>query len=153
MNDVALRPVAPDDQEFLARVYASTREVELEPVPWSAEEKRAFLAHQFHAQSVHYERHYSHASFDVILVDGEAAGRLIVTRSEQGVHVVDVALLAEHRGRGIGTRLLRDLMTEAGERPLSIYVESGNPARSLYSRLGFDVVSEHGPYLLMERQP
>jgi ribosomal protein S18 acetylase RimI-like enzyme len=152
MSDVALRPVAPEDRDFLERVYASTRAVELEPVPWSAEEKRAFLAGQFHAQSVHYERHYADASFDVILVGGEPAGRLIVTRSPDRMHVVDIALLDEHRGRGVGSGLLWELIAEAGERPLSINVEVMNPARSLYDRLGFVPVSEQGIHILMERR-
>jgi ribosomal protein S18 acetylase RimI-like enzyme len=150
VSDVALRPVVPADSAFLERVYASTRAVELEPVPWTAEQKAAFVAQQFHAQSVHYERHYVHASFDVILVGGEPAGRLIVTRSPEGVHVVDIALLDEHRGRGIGTGLLRGLMAEAGDRPLSVYVEVMNPARSLYDRLGFVAAGEEGVYVRME---
>jgi ribosomal protein S18 acetylase RimI-like enzyme len=153
MSDVALRPVAPEDRGFLERVYASTRAVELEPVPWSAEQKAAFLAQQFQAQSVHYERHYARASFDVVLVGGEPAGRLIVTRSPEAVHVVDIALLDEHRGHGVGTALLRELIAEAGERPLSIYVEVSNPARSLYDRLGFVPVGEQGIHVLMERRP
>jgi ribosomal protein S18 acetylase RimI-like enzyme len=151
MTDVALRPAVPEDQAFLARVYAGTRDVELEPLPWSGEQKAAFLAQQFAAQSAHYERHYAHATFDVVLVDGEPAGRLIVTRSEAAVHVVDIALLPEHRRRGIGTRLLGALIAEAGDRPLTIHVELGNPARSLYERLGFVPVSEHGIHVLMER--
>jgi ribosomal protein S18 acetylase RimI-like enzyme len=153
MTDVALRPAAPEDHGFLERVYASTRAVELEPVPWSAEQKAAFIAQQFHAQSVHYERHYADASFDVILVGGEPVGRLIVTRSPERMHVVDIALLDEQRGRGVGTELLRGLIAEAGERPLSIHVELMNPARSLYDRLGFVPVGEHGIHLLMERRP
>jgi ribosomal protein S18 acetylase RimI-like enzyme len=152
MSDVALRPAGPEDRRFLERVYASTRAVELEPVPWTAQQKAAFIAAQFHAQSVHYERHYAHASFDVVLVGGEPAGRLIVTRSPEAMHVVDIALLDEHRGRGVGTGLLRDLIAEAGERPLSIYVELMNPARSLYDRLGFVGVGEHGVHVLMERR-
>jgi ribosomal protein S18 acetylase RimI-like enzyme len=153
MSDVALRPVVPEDQAFLARVYASTRDVELEPMPWTAQEKAAFLAQQFAAQSVHYERHYADASFDVILVEGEPAGRLIITRSETALHVVDIALLPEHRGRGIGSGLLQAAIAEAGERLVSIHVEVTNRARSLYARLGFVSVTEHGPYLQMERRP
>jgi ribosomal protein S18 acetylase RimI-like enzyme len=120
-------------------------------VPWTVEQKAAFIAQQFHAQSVHYERHYPDASFDVILVGGEPAGRLIVTRSPEALHVVDIALLDEHRGRGVGSGLLRELIAEAGERPVSIYVEVNNPARSLYERLGFVQEGEDGIHLLMRR--
>jgi ribosomal protein S18 acetylase RimI-like enzyme len=150
VSGVALRPVAPSDSAFLEHVYASTRAVELEPMPWTAEQKAAFIAQQFHAQTVHYERHYADASFHVVLVDGEPAGRLIVTRSPERLHIVDIALLGEHRGRGVGTGLLRDLIAEAGERPVSIHVELTNPARSLYERLGFVADGEDGVYMLMK---
>lgn len=153
MNEIALRPVVPEDRPFLLRVYAGTRDVELEPVPWTGEQKAAFLAQQFAAQTADYERRHGDASFDVILVAGVPAGRLIVTRSETAMHVVDIALLPEHRGHGIGTRLLRELIAEAGSRPLSIHVEIMNPARALYDRLGFVPVSEHGMHVLMERRP
>jgi ribosomal protein S18 acetylase RimI-like enzyme len=153
MSGVALRPVVPSDSAFLERVYASTRTVELEPVPWPAEQRAAFIAQQFHAQSVHYERHYADASFDVILVDGAPAGRLIVERSPERLHIVDIALLDEYRGRGVGTGLLRELIAEAGERPVSIYVALTNRARSLYERLGFVAGGDgDGVYLLMERR-
>jgi len=47
---LALRPAGPEDIAFLFRVYASTRTEELAPVPWSDEQKRAFLAMQFDLQ-------------------------------------------------------------------------------------------------------
>jgi ribosomal protein S18 acetylase RimI-like enzyme len=152
---IALRPAADADREFLGRVYASTRDEELSRVPFTAEQRDAFLAQQFHAQSAHYEAHHPGASFDVVLVGGEPAGRLIVDREEDAVHIVDIALLPAHRGRGTGTRLLADVLAEADERgvPARIYVEHGNPARRLYDRLGFEPVSEHGPYLLLSRPP
>jgi len=58
-----------------------------------------------------------------------------------------------YRGRGIGAGLLRRLVEEAQDsgRKLSIHVEVNNPARTLYDRLGFRPVGEHGVYLLMER--
>lgn len=61
------------------------RELELTAVGWTAEEKRAFLAQQFAAQHAYYHEHYQQTSFDVVLVDGVAAGRLYVARWEAEV--------------------------------------------------------------------
>jgi ribosomal protein S18 acetylase RimI-like enzyme len=152
---VALRPVVPDDEPFLRRVYSGTREEELAPLPWTAEQKAAFVAHQFAAQTDHYAKHYKGMSSNVILVDGQPAGRLLVARWSEEIRIVDIALLPETRGRGAGTTLLRDLIAEAaavGKR-LSIHVEVNNPAMSLYDRLGFRPVGDAGVYLLMELDP
>lgn len=152
---VSLRPVAPEDGRFLAGVYASTRAEELAPVPWTDEQKAAFLAQQFAAQTAHYAEHYTGMSSHVIVVDDAPAGRLLVARWEREIRIVDIALLPEFRGRGAGTRLLRDLMDEAraaGKR-LSIHVEVSNPAMTLYRRLGFRPVDEVGVYLRMEWDP
>ena len=94
-------------------------------------------------------------SFDVVLMDGEPGGRLYVHRGESEIRIVDIALLPEHRGDGIGTALLRDLLNEAdaaGKR-LTIHVERMNPALRLYDRLGFTVAEDKGAYLLLERLP
>jgi ribosomal protein S18 acetylase RimI-like enzyme len=153
--DVALRPVKPGDEAFLYRVYASTRGAELALVDWSEAQKAAFLRQQFDAQSSYYREHYPEAAFDVILSDGRPVGRLYVARWPEEIRIVDVALLPEHRGLGIGTRLLRDLISEseASGKPLSIHVERFNPALRLYERLGFRKKADRGVYLLMERSP
>jgi ribosomal protein S18 acetylase RimI-like enzyme len=115
----------------------------------------AFVEHQFTAQSRHYES-YEDTSYDLVLVDGEPAGRLIFARWPEDLRVVDIALLPEHRGRGIGGSLMRALIEEADERGVktSIHVERFNPAQRLYARLGFRAVAEAGGvYLLLERPP
>jgi hypothetical protein len=48
--DLTLRPIQKDDEEFLGRVYASTRTEELAPLAWSEDEKAAFLRSQSAAQ-------------------------------------------------------------------------------------------------------
>ena len=152
---VALRPVREDDEGFLERVYASTRAEELARVPWSDEQKAAFVAMQFAAQSAHYAQHYTGMSSDVILVDGEPAGRLLVARWREEIRIVDIALLPAFRGRGAGSRLLGDLMDEATQtaRPLSIHVERDNRALALYERLGFRPAGETGVHLRMQWDP
>ncbi|HEX2740032.1 MAG TPA: GNAT family N-acetyltransferase [Rubrobacter sp.] len=153
--DLKLRPVEPGDEAFLYRVYASTREEELARTGWDETQKAAFLRMQFDAQSSYYEEHYRGAEFSVILSGGHPAGRLYVARLREEIRIVDIALLPGHRGMGIGTRLLNDLISEseASGQFLSIHVERFNPALRLYERLGFRAVEDKGVYLLMERPP
>ena len=153
--DVELRPIEPGDEEFLYRVYASTRQEELAQTGWDEAHKESFLRMQFDAQSRYYREHYTEAKFSVILADGRPAGRLYVARWPEEIRIVDIALLPEYRGAGIGTSLLRELFSESEEsgKPLSIHVERFNPALRLYERLGFRKVADKGVYILMERSP
>ncbi|HYL05748.1 MAG TPA: GNAT family N-acetyltransferase [Thermoanaerobaculia bacterium] len=149
---VACRAVAPGDEELLYRIYASTRVEELAPVPWTAAQKEAFLRMQFRAQSEDYAANYPDAAFQVLLVDGTPAGRLYVDRRGDEVRIIDIALLPEHRGAGIGGALLRGLLAEAAAagKPVRIHVERMNPALRLYDRLGFRRTGDDGIYYLME---
>jgi ribosomal protein S18 acetylase RimI-like enzyme len=124
-------------------------------VPWDDAQKDAFLRMQFDAQDAWWHEHYSGASFDVILVDGEPAGRLYVRRGATDIRIVDIALLPEHRGNGVGSALIRDLLAEAdaAEKCVTIHVERMNPALRLYERLGFAVAEDKGVYLFLERRP
>jgi ribosomal protein S18 acetylase RimI-like enzyme len=152
VKSLSLRPTTREDESFLARLYASTREPELAQTNWSDEQKAMFCRMQFNAQTADYQRNYPDASFQIIERNGEAAGRLLVLRTDEKIHVIDIALLPEHRGAGIGTKFLRELQEEAkaAGKKLSIHVEQFNPARRLYERLGFKQVEEKGVYLLMQ---
>ena len=137
-------------------MYASTRAEEVEQVEaWSGEERESFLRHQFELQHVEYHRRHPGAAYEVVLVDGEPAGRLYVRRDPDAVHIMDIALLPEFRGRGHGEAMLRELADEAvgSGRCVRIFVERENRAQSLYRRLGFEPVREEGVYLLMEWWP
>lgn len=149
---VTFRSIAPEDEPFLRRVYASTRLEELAPLAWSAEQQRAFLDQQFDAQHRHYQQYYADAEFLVILHDAQPIGRLYVARWPEQIVLIDIALLPEYRGAGIGTRLLRGLLDEAAAagKPVRIHVEKFNPALRLYQRLGFYPIEDQGVYWYME---
>ncbi len=155
-NGITLRPQMDADREFLAGLYAGTREEELKQTDWTDVLKRQFCRSQFDAQCDHYAQHYPDASFDVIERDGVPVGRLYVYRSDpHDIRIVDISLVAEARGTGLGTELLLEIMreSEAAGKSLSIHVERFNPALRLYKRLGFEHVDEHGVYYLMRWTP
>jgi ribosomal protein S18 acetylase RimI-like enzyme len=150
-----LRAAGPGDAELLYQIYANTREDELAVVPWDAPAKEAFLRMQFAAQDRHYHATFPNASYDLIVSGEEVLGRLYVDRGEAAWLVLDIALLPEHRGQGIGARLLTDVLAEAGAaaKPVQIHVERFNPAQRLYDRLGFRQIADEGVYLRLEWNP
>lgn len=151
--DVKLRPATPDDHEFMAALYASTRHEELRDTGWPEAQKTAFLRMQFEAQSRHYDEHYAGAERNLVVLDGEPVGRFWIYRMPSEIRIVDIALLPDARNRGIGKSLLDGLIAEANREraKVTIHVERFNPAMRLYERLGFRKVKEVGPYDFMER--
>ena len=152
---IALREAGPGDEAHLLAVYGGTREDELAMTDWDDAQKRAFVEQQFRAQDTYYRANYANASYQVILVDEQPAGRLYVARWPDEIRIMDIALLKAYRGRGVGGRLLADLQAEAASegKPLRIHVERFNPALSLYVRLGFRLVEDKGVYLFLEWSP
>ena len=151
-----LRPLLAQDEDFSFQVYASTRAAEMNLVDWGPEQKAAFLRMQFNAQRQHYHLHYPQALWQVIEQQGQGIGRLITDDSHEELFLLmDIALLPEYCGRGIGSAIMLDLLRAAGlaHKTVSLHVEPNNPALNLYQRLGFVVCNQSGFYLEMRCPP
>jgi ribosomal protein S18 acetylase RimI-like enzyme len=86
---------------------------------------------------------------------GAPAGRLYLEARVTQIHMVDIALLPELRGAGVGSTILQaviDLAAAEGK-GVGIFVERFNPALRLYQRFGFSEIADSGVYLEMERVP
>jgi GNAT superfamily N-acetyltransferase len=152
-SKVTLRAVAPEDEEFLLSLYASTRAEELSQVEWGEGQRESFLRMQFEAQRGQYEARFPDAEYDVVLLDGRPAGRVWVGRTPEQIRLLDIALLPEAQNRGVGTALLRALIAEAraSGKKLRHMVFVLNPdATRFYERLGFVPIEEFGAYVHME---
>ncbi|HEX8747874.1 MAG TPA: GNAT family N-acetyltransferase [Pyrinomonadaceae bacterium] len=154
---VRLRPVTPEDEETLLKIYASTREEEMRlATGWTDEQKEMFLRWQLQMQRSDYEGRFPQADYQLILFDGEPAGRLWVARTAEQIRLLDIAILPEFQNRKIGTYLLRKLIeeSEATATPLRHMIYKLNTeARRFYERLGFRLKEDEHMYLLMERHP
>ena len=153
--NISLRPFSPDNQDFLFKLYASTREHELSAFAWPPAQQEAFLRMQFNAQQQWYATAFATADHQLIFVDEKPAGRILVFRDTDALRLVDIALLSEYRNRGIGTQLLRGLISESEKDrlPVRLQVLKSNPAFRVYQRLGFVTTGEDSMYYQMERKP
>jgi ribosomal protein S18 acetylase RimI-like enzyme len=152
---ITLRPATEADYAFLRFLYGSTREEEMTHFPFSDEQKASFLDQQFAAQYEHYRVHYPTCERNIIEQNGRPVGRFWIDEWKDQIRLVDIALLPEARGSGMGSKLLGDVLARgtATGKPVTIHVEAFNPALRLYRRLGFEHVDTNGVYYLMKWTP
>ena len=154
--NVTLRPVTQADDQFLLELYRSTRADELGQVEWEEGQKELFVRWQFDMQRREYDARFPAARYQLILIDGDLAGRIWVGEDEEQIRLLDIALLPQFQKRGAGTILLKRLMKEAASaRKLlrhMVFVLN-NDAHRFYERLGFVVIEDLGAYKHMEWRP
>jgi ribosomal protein S18 acetylase RimI-like enzyme len=140
------------DINLLYCLYATTREKDLALTDWSDEQKTLFTKQQFHAQHTYYHQQWPSAAYDIVELHGQPIGRIYVDL-RRAVHIMEITLFPEFRGRGLGTALIENVIGLANERQqdTQLFVESWNPAQRLYARLGFVFTEDHEVYQLLTR--
>lgn len=154
MPAVECRTSSEQDQPFLFALFCDVRAPEFALADLPPPALEALLKMQFQAQASSYALRFPLAR-DVLLWSGqERIGRMLVDRGD-AIHLINIGLTAAHRGRGIGTVLLRSLLDEARDQHLVVKLEvrHGNPALRLYQRLGFAVTGDNGMDIAMECRP
>lgn len=148
-----LRPVSSSDEPFLVELYASTRAEEMALVPWSGEQKQAFLQMQFEAQDRCYRERYPNASFDLIKLNDSPVGRLYVAELSDEIRIIDLTFLPAHFDPQLFEALIEEILQKAERigKSVRIHLENYNPQTEIFVRLGFRKIGEHGIYFLWQR--
>lgn len=144
-HDLRVRPAASGDREFLFAVRrAALRAYVDQTSGWDDAEQRAIA-----------DREFGGLPYAVVEERGRPVGYVCVLHESEWDFVEEIALLPEAQGRGVGTRLLRDILQAARRRgvPVRLSVFLSNPAHALYARLGFTVVRVDEPRMTMEWHP
>ena len=86
-----------------------------------------FLDQQRRAQQAHFRRAYPNAEWLIVEQAGRPIGRLYIEANDEVVHGVDIALLPECRGSGLGAAVMQDLIGYGRDlgRKISVFVEHG----------------------------
>lgn len=142
----SLRPAVPADRDFLFDLNRATMKDYVDRTwGWNDHEQSAFFADRFQPDA-----------WQIIQVDGEDVGVLIVEDRADEIHLAEVQILPEWQGRGIGSSVVRSLIERcaAARTPLTLRVLHVNlRARALYERLGFQPFKEIATHAYLRRDP
>jgi ribosomal protein S18 acetylase RimI-like enzyme len=152
--NVTLRPEAADDEAFLRRLIVETVALELDAEAWPEPMRSHLLGIQcnarLHSRRVEYPGAVSH----IVQADGADAGWAVVHTTQDEVRLVEIMVLPELRGKGIGAAVIAQICAVAGGKPVRLEVNLMNSgARRLYERLGFRVTGQDDVQYLMEKLP
>jgi len=142
-----LRSAKREDADFLweLRQRALRDHVEKTWGKWDDAQQRKF-----------FDRGFVPRETRVIMVDGQPAGRLDVSRARLEFFLGLIELLPEVQGKGLGSAVVRDLQDEARKKNVPIrlqVIKANEAAHRLYERLDFKQTGETKTHLLMLWQP
>ena len=146
-HGVSLRPSRSGDRAFERMVHDASR-WDLWLADADPDEIRDIVAMQHTAQSEGYGHQFPDALYFIIEKTGTACGRLVLDFSGNTVHVVDIALIPEAQGKGIGPCVLQAVQNIAGQigAPVVLMTQTMNtPALRLYKKLGFQLLDRPNP--------
>ena len=143
--DLDLRQATESDYDFLWWLHGATMRTYVEAI-WGWDEA---------VQRAIFQERFDPARLQIVERAGEVIGYISVERREDSIFLSAIEVAPDFQGRGIGTRLIRDLQDDAKRQgiPVSLRVLQGNPARRLYERLGFAATGETETHIKMSWQP
>ncbi|CCG40576.1 GNAT family N-acetyltransferase [Magnetospirillum molischianum] len=157
---IGLRLRQSDDFAFLRDLYRRTRAEEVAAAGFDSLTAALFLNSQFDLQCRHFAAHYTLGGQRIVVTaQDQPIGRIELWISDVDgrfdLRVVDISLLPEWRGQGLGAALLAAVQQAAATegRSVSLHVDKLNRAYRLYTRLGFRKAADAGASWRMEWRP
>jgi ribosomal protein S18 acetylase RimI-like enzyme len=136
---------AADPGALAYRLFASDKLAQFAAAGLPQQQAEMLVQMQWRGRNLTYaQQNPGTEDWIISLEDGTSVGRYSLQKTLQGLRMVDLAILPEYRGRGIGTQVLQQISgtIAATSGTFSLRVEKNNPAQRLYARLGFTAINE-----------
>lgn len=106
--------------------------------------------------SKYFEDSWPGNNYEILLEGDEKIGALWLVDEADYIWLREIQISPEHQGKGLGSRLLGEVLAEADQagKPVRLRVLKASRALTLYDRIGFRATGEHnGTHLWMSRAP
>ena len=143
---ISLRPASDADAEWLFELHRAAMRTYVERT-WGWDETW---------QARFFKDHYDLSTVQVIQSGARDVGVVRVSDEPSQIVLEMIELLPEFQGQGIGTGLIRALLSRAKQRRVPVVLrvlKVNSRAKALYQRLGFQSVGETETHDLMRYDP
>jgi ribosomal protein S18 acetylase RimI-like enzyme len=104
----------------------------------------------------HFAECWERGNIYTVELDSERVGMIQLHEYADRLEIGEIQVLPSHQGRGIGSRLLQDVLARAHGRRKKVSLSTGLKnlrAVKLYERLGFQHISQSETHFHMESEP
>jgi ribosomal protein S18 acetylase RimI-like enzyme len=153
---LSYRSETPADEPFIRRLMIEVLTDQLAASSWPDAVRDPLLDAQFQVRLQGFRQSTGHRPGVIVLMQGEPVGWYVAADFDDEIHLVNLAVLKEHRGHGTGSAVLGKLAaaSDRSGKCLRLSVAENNQrAAELYARFGFRRTGGDGVHYFMERPP
>lgn len=141
-----LIPSSEAHQAFLHEIFIQNRKPLWLAAGLAAGWIDQLLFTQAHIQQQTFDQNAADQFSYIIAAKGQWVGRLLVRANDDGIHIIDIALLPDHQNQGIGQEVINYLKKQAAARklPLTLNADETSRAYEWYLDCGFTTTQTSG---------
>ncbi len=130
-----LRSITEIDYDFIYQVKkdAYKKYVEIYFGSWDEEQQKEYFKK--------FIEIYKEGAF-IITFDGKDIGFYNGCTIDNKYEIGNICIIAEYQNKGIGTDILKDVLSDNSDKEITIQYFKQNPVGRLYERLGFKLIGE-----------
>lgn len=96
-----------------------------------------------------FRRDFHAEETTIIQVDGQAIGYFCLQEGDEERYLSNLQISPDWQGQGIGSAVLRTILSASESKPVKLMTFTDNPAMRLYERIGFEVTERDGETVYM----
>lgn len=152
-NIISLCPVEPVHEDFLLKLFKECRQDLVSIGSINEKQKDDIAFQQFTIEQEQLIKKYPDAEFNIVMFNGEPIGRLYIYYGDIVDNILEIGLLDEYRGLGIGKKLVTKLIQNARKMNKRVRLKVAwfnQRAYKFYEEIGFKVIENQGIFFEME---
>ena len=150
MDQFSCRTESREDEPFIRGLMMETLVDQLGASSWPDSIREPVLDAQYRVRRQGFRMSAGDKPGTLVLVNGEPVAWYVAADLEDEIRLVNLMVLRKHRGKGIGSAVLRKLVMASKALTLSVAMNNQR-AFDLYTRMGFRRTGDDGVHYFMER--
>jgi ribosomal protein S18 acetylase RimI-like enzyme len=151
MNQFTCRAEIAEDEPFIRRLMLDVLAEQLGAACWPECIREPILESQYRVRRQGFQKSAGEQPGTIVLVNGEPAAWYVAAEQSDGIHLINLIVQKEHRGKGIGSAVLRKLSADPRKAVTLSVARNNQRALDLYTRMGFRQTGGDGVHCSMER--